>query len=384
MIRPPHFDVIVVGARCAGAATAMLLARQGLRTLLLERAQHGRDTVSTLALMRGGVRQLARWGLLDSVRDAGTPALAGSTFDYGEVTEAVDARDGALYAPRRTVLDPLLVDAAARAGAEVRHGTGVTDVARRGDGRVVGVTGPGGTVLATARLTVGADGLRSRVAAAVGARAYRRGHASGAFAYRYWAGLPAAARYHWYYRPGVTAGRIPTNGGLTCVWVGVPTAGFGALRRPDLATGYHRTLGGGVPELADALHDATPVGPVHGFRGTPGHLRVPWGPGWALVGDAGYFKDPITAHGITDALRDAELLARAAAEAHRTGDERTAFAGYQRKRDELSGALFTVTDRIASYEWDTARLRDLLLALSKAQRAENETLAALDAVPWAA
>jgi 2-polyprenyl-6-methoxyphenol hydroxylase-like FAD-dependent oxidoreductase len=103
-----------------------------------------------------------------------------------------------------------------------------------------------------------------------------------------------------------------------------------------------------------------------------------------LVGDAGYFKDPITAHGITDALRDAELLARAAAEAHRTGDERTAFAGYQRKRDELSGALFTVTDRIASYEWDTARLRDLLLALSKAQRAENETLAALDAVPWAA
>jgi flavin-dependent dehydrogenase len=383
MTRPPHYDAVVVGARCAGAATAMLLARQGLRTLLLDRARLGRDTLSTHALMRGGVRQLARWGLLDAVRRAGTPAIAGSTFHYGELSEAVDVRGGPLYAPRRTLLDPLLVDAAARAGAEVRHGVAVAGVARLGDGRVVGVTGRDGSVLATARLTVGADGLRSTVAAAVGARAYRQGRAASAFTYRYWAGLPAE-RYDWYYRPGVTAGRIPTNGGLTCVWVGVPAARFATLRDPDLATGYHRSLAGGVPDLADALRGATPVGPVRGFGGVPGYLRTPWGPGWALVGDAGYFKDPITAHGITDALRDAELLARAAGEAHRTGRERPAFAGYRRTRDELSGALFAVTERIAAYGWDTPRVRDLLLALSTAQRAENQTLAALDAAPWAA
>jgi flavin-dependent dehydrogenase len=378
MSRPPHYDAIVVGARCAGAATAMLLARQGLRTLVLDREWAGRDTLSTHALMRGAVRQLDRWGLLHAVRATGTPPLCGSTFHYGETSQAVDTRGGPLYAPRRTTLDPLLVDAALRAGAEVRYRVAVAGVARDDRGRVIGVTGRDGTVLATATLTVGADGLQSTIADATGARATRRGHAASAFAYRYWTGLPAE-RYHWYYRPGRTAGLIPSNGGLACVWVGVPSTHFGALRSPDLAAGYQRVLAAAAPELADQVRTATPDGPVRGFPGIPGRMRKPAGPGWALVGDAGYFKDPITAHGITDALRDAELLAHAAAQVHRgESDERAAYSRYRDTRDALSQELFTVTDRIASYGWDLAEVQHLLLELGRAQRAENQMLGALE------
>jgi flavin-dependent dehydrogenase len=233
-------------------------------------------------------------------------------------------------------------------------------------------------VLATAPLTVGADGLRSTIARAVGARTIRRGRSASAFAYRYWAGLDAE-RFHWHYRPAIAAGLIPTNGGIACVWVGVPAERFGSVRRPGLAAGYRRTLASAAPDLERALRGAEPVGPVRGFAGVPGHLRVPSGPGWALVGDSGYFKDPITAHGITDALRDAELLARAAGLARRGEcSERAAFAGYRQARDELSRELFTVTERIAAYDWEIPELRDLLLALSAAQRAENQAVHAFD------
>ena len=120
----PHYDAIIVGGRCAGAATAMLLARGGMRVLVLEAARPGTDTLSTHALMRGGVLQLHRWDLLDAVVSAGTPAILSTEFAYGDEIETVDIRPGggvsALRAPRRTVLDALLLDAARAAGAEVR------------------------------------------------------------------------------------------------------------------------------------------------------------------------------------------------------------------------------------------------------------------------
>jgi 2-polyprenyl-6-methoxyphenol hydroxylase-like FAD-dependent oxidoreductase len=135
-----------------------------------------------------------------------------------------------------------------------------------------------------------------------------------------------------------------------------------------------------APELEDRLARAIPPAKLHRFPGRPGHLRQPWGPGWALVGDAGYFKDPITAHGLTDALRDAELLARAVIEGARHGDGDAALAGYGATRDRLSEELFSVTDAIASFRWDAAEAGALLLALSSSMADEVETLAALDDV----
>ena len=137
-----HWDVIVVGARVAGAATAMLLARAGLRVLCVDRSRYGGDTVSTHALMRGGVLQLQRWGVLDAVADAGTPPVRRTVFHYGAESAVVSIRPSAgvdaLYAPRRTVIDALLVDAAQRAGATVEFGAAVAGLHRDRDGQVTG------------------------------------------------------------------------------------------------------------------------------------------------------------------------------------------------------------------------------------------------------
>ena len=191
-----HYDVIVVGGRCAGAATAMLLARGGLRVLVIEATQRGTDTLSTHALMRGGVLQLHRWGLLDSVVASGTPAIRATRFSYGDDDQTVEIRPGdgisALRAPRRTVLDALLLDSARAAGAEILSPARVTRLLTSG-GTVCGVEGvtrgSGVSFRATATLTVGADGRGSTVARAVGAKFHRRGSASGAIIYGYFPGL---------------------------------------------------------------------------------------------------------------------------------------------------------------------------------------------------
>jgi 2-polyprenyl-6-methoxyphenol hydroxylase-like FAD-dependent oxidoreductase len=191
-------------------------------------------------------------------------------------------------------------------------------------------------------VVIGADGARSTVASLVGAEPYRVGaHASGVV-YGYWRHLDVTpGRYHWHYAPGVTAGVIPTNDGW-CLFVSVPSDRFLADTRHDLAAGYRQVLVEVSPTLAAAVDRAEPVGRLHGFAGQVGHFRRSHGPGWALVGDAGYFKDPITAHGMTDALRDADLLADAVADG-----SPAAFAAYERTRDALSAAVFDVTDEIA-------------------------------------
>jgi flavin-dependent dehydrogenase len=379
-----HYDAIVVGGRCAGAATAMLLARGGLQVLVIEAARRGSDTLSTHALMRGGVLQLHRWGLLDAVVASGTPAIRATQFSYGDDVETVDIRPGdgisALRAPRRTVLDALLLDAAAAAGAEIRSPARVTRLLTR-DGRVCGVEGvtrgTGTAFRATATLTVGADGRGSMVARAVDAEFRRRGTASGAIIYGYFPGLPRD-RYHWAYRPGITAGVVPTGDGLACVWAGTPTARFDTSRSGDLEASFRLLLAEAAPEVARSIA-AAPAGRLRGYPGAPGYIRSCGGPGWALVGDSAYYKDPITAHGITDALRDAELLARAVLAAPHGGRAQLdAMRDYQNTRDRLSGPLFDVTERIAGYQWDLSELREHLRVLSLAMRPEVDTLVGLD------
>lgn len=374
-----RYDVIVVGARCAGAATAMLLARHGVRVLLFDRDRRGADTLSTLALMRAGVLQLHRWGLLEQVRASGAAAIRSTSFVYGDevITVPIKSRDGvdAFYAPRRTTLDVLLADAAAAAGADVSYGPRLADLVRADDGRVTGVVLEDRDRVmhrVTAGLVIGADGLRSTVARQIEAAAYREGrHACGVI-YAFWRGV-ANAGNRWHYRPGISVGAIPTNQGDTCIFVAVPPARFQQEMRPDLEAGYLRALPECSPPLARELENAEISERCRGFPGHPGVMRQSHGAGWALVGDAGYFKDPITAHGISDALRDAEFLARAVL---RGTDE--ALAAYQSNRDALSGELFEITDVIAGFEWDLDSIKPLHKALSTAMNQEVDALLALE------
>ena len=373
--RSVSYDAVIVGARAAGAATAMLLARRGLRVLVVDRGVYGADTLSTHALMRAGVLQLARWGLLERLEAEGTPSVRRTVFHYDDeiVDVEVKPRDGvpALFAPRRTVLDRALVDAAVEAGAEVKYGIRVVDLVRASGGRVTGVVvqdEEGRRQLVPADVVVGADGIHSTIAVRVRAPLSREGRHATATVYGYWTGLDVDG-YHWHWGSRAAAGVIPTNGGQVLVFVSVPAARFAAEMKADVRRGYRRILAEVAPELAARLDTAQLTGSLHGFAGQRGFLRKPWGPGWALVGDAAYFKDPLTAHGITDALRDAELLAVAL----REGGE-PALRGYEATRDALSMRVFDVTDRIASFEWDRAELKALHKAFSEEMKREVAAL----------
>ncbi len=380
----PSYDVIIVGARAAGASTALLLARAGLDVLVVDRGRYGSDTLSTHALMRGGVIQLHRWGLLDAVIAAGTPAVRTTTFTYarGEVSVAIKPSHGvdALYAPRRTVLDPILVDAADAVGATFRYGIRVTDVTRDVGGRVNGIVGRddhGRAVDCRARWVVGADGIHSVVADAVKAPTERFGTGATANVYGYWADLETTG-YEWYFRTDGCAGVIPTNDGMACVFAG---AGPARIGRGGLDV-LMKVAAGASPRLATRLAAAKAPAGVRSFGGLAGYMRRPHGPGWALVGDAGYWKDPIGAHGLTDALRDAELLARAVqAAAYDPTAERDAFADYHRTRDELSSSLFDVVDTVAGMRWTDEEIPRILMQLGMAMADEVDAIARFDSQP---
>lgn len=374
-----HYDVIVVGARPAGAATAMLLARRGLEVLAIDRQRLGSDTLSTHALMRGAVIQLSRWGLLDRIVRADTPAIRQTSFHYGDDVIAIDIKpDGGvdrLYAPRRTVLDQVLAEGARASGAQLRHGAALTELVRTSDGRVVGAAirdEEGAMHRVSADLLIGADGRHSTVARLVGAHTYRRSDYSTATIYGYFSGLENQG-YRWFYSPGVSAGAIPTNNGETCVFVSLPPDRFAREISNGSQALFDKVLAETSPEFAEEVSGAILAGHLHGFPGEAGYFRQSFGAGWALVGDAGYFKDPLTAHGITDGLRDAELLALAIADGRPE-----AYRHYQSERDALSIDLFEATDAIASFEWDIDTLKSHNLRLSKAMKAETAALVARD------
>jgi flavin-dependent dehydrogenase len=375
------FDVVVVGARCAGAATALLIARAGGRVLIIDKGGYGSDTPSTHALMRGAVLQLRRWGVLPAIAAAGTPAIRSTTFSYPdrEVTVAIEPKFGvsALYAPRRTVLDRALADAAADAGADLRYRCEVREVLFDARGRATGVVvqREGRIERIDADLVIGADGRHSTIARRVGAATRRQARHSTGVLYSYWENL-GVDEYYWGYRPQASIGLIPTNNHATCVFVSVPWARFQTEMDGPARLVYERLIRGAFPALDGRLRDAQRVEGVRGFAGQLGFMRQSVGAGWALVGDAGYFKDPLTAHGITDALRDAELLARAAI---RGTPE--AFAEYETVQSDLSDKLFDVTDEVASFAWTDVQLQALHKSLSVEMTREVRFLDALEPLP---
>jgi 2-polyprenyl-6-methoxyphenol hydroxylase-like FAD-dependent oxidoreductase len=345
------YDAIVVGARCAGAPTAMLLARKGYRVLLVDRATFPSDTVSTHVIHPLGVAALARWGLLDRLVASGCPAINTYAFDFGPFTLA--GAPGTLespvsFCPRRTILDKVLIDAAAEAGAEIREGFTIDEILIEDD-TVVGVRGHSADGLAVeerARVVVGADGRRSRVAEAVHPNQYNEKPPLLASYYSYWSDLPMHGRFETYIRHHRGFAAAPTHDDLTMIVVGWPYAEFTANQK-NLEGHYLQTIDL-APEFSERLRRAKRVAR---FAGTPvpNFFRKPYGPGWALVGDAGYNKDPITAQGITDAFRDAEQCATsldAALSGARTFED--AMRDSQRARDEHVIAMYDFTCQLAT------------------------------------
>jgi len=374
-----HYDAVIVGARAAGASTAMLLARAGLDVLVVDKAPSGADTLSSHALMRHAVSQLDRWGLIPALVDAGTPVIRRTVFSYPGTDVAIDIRrqgdaEG-LYAPRRTVLDPILVDAARQAGADVRHETTLTAIVHNDDGRVGGIDvidRSGRSYTATADIVIGADGLHSKVARSLDVPVTRSGTAANAVVMRYVAGsgLPSD-EYRWLNQAHRIGGVIPTNDDTHCAFTSLSPVEFRAARH-DVETLFWRGLHDLHSDIAAAVRGADPAGPFRTFPGHIGQFRQASGNGWALVGDAGYFKDPGAAHGISDALRDAELLANAIVDG--------GLASYGPTRDRLSAELFDSLESVVDWSWTLDELPARHFAMGKAMANEHKAVQAL----WAA
>lgn len=362
------YDVIVVGARCGGAPTAMLVARRGYRVLLVDRATFPSDmALSTHLVWPRGAARLQRWGMLAALEASGCPPLRETTFDVGAfaLRAGLPAVDGisAAYAPRRWVLDGLLVEASTAAGAELWEGCTVDELLFDGD-TVVGIRGrgPGGRVVqARGALVVGADGMRSRVARLVDAPTYHtRLPVEGTY-FSYWSGVPAPGP-ELYPRPHRAVYVVPTHDDLTLVGVNWPVADWRAARS-DIAGHHAAEVTAASPELAQRM--AAGRREERWIGGAiPSFFRQPFGPGWALVGDAGYTKDPCTAQGISDAFEHAELLA-AAIDDGLTGwrSMAAALAGYQHKRDCSAMPMYEFTSQMATLEPPTPEMVALLESL---------------------
>nr|AGZ15457.1 putative hydroxylase [Streptomyces sp. MK498-98F14] len=332
------YDVIVIGARCAGSPTAMLFARQGYRVLLLEKAKFPQDTLSSHYIHMQGVALLNRWGLLDRLRDSGcTPITRQSYTGPGVRIDGFSLPVDGLretYAPRRYVLDPILAAGAVAAGVDFREGCAVNDLVYDGD-RVVGVrytTPAGAEATDNARLVVGADGMRSLVARKVGARNVVEHPRMTTTYYSYWADVPT--QFELYERPGRWIGAIPTNDDLTLLMAYFPQDEFNDVRKA-VEPAYLEAFRTTVPELYERMQAGKRVEQLYGTGHQENFFRKAYGPGWVLVGDAVNHKDSITARGITEAFVQAQSLTGYVGE--RLHDDAALKSALRRYENELSG-----------------------------------------------
>ena len=341
--------------------------------LLVDRSTFPSDLrLSTHLVWQPGVAALKRWGLLNELVASGCPALTTAALDVGPftLTGTLPDADGVreAYAPRRVVLDAILVNAAVEAGAELWEGCTVdellTDDGTGAGPQVRGIRGHlrnGRTVSATAAVIVGADGMRSPTAARVDAPTYLERPARQGTYFTYWSGLPSRVNTL-YPRPYRSVVTIPTNDDLTLVAVNWTIDDYRAVRH-DIEGHYHRTIAEAAPELAEQLRRGRREDRWIGAA-VPSRFRRPYGPGWALVGDAGYLKDPCTAQGITDAFLHAELLADALDDGLRRrrpfGD---ALADYERQRNTAVMPMYEFTYATSALEPPTPQEERLFEAM---------------------
>lgn len=372
------YDAIIVGARCAGSPLAMLLARKGYRVLLTDKASFPSDTISTHHIHQPGVLRLKRWGLLEEVRASNCPPLTEMSFDVGpfaltgtpspaeDVTEA--------FCPRRYVLDDILLRAAASAGAEVQEGFTVREVTsdEHGVTGITGVTRGGVPVRERARIVIGADGKHSIVARSVAAPVYNERPKLTCNYYSYWSGVPLKGT-ELYVRERRMFVADRTNDGLTMIGLVLPMGEFDRIRS-DVENQFMKELEL-VPSLAERLRAGRREEPIRGSGDMPNFFRKPYGAGWALLGDAGYNKDSITAQGITDSFKQAELLA-AAIDSSFSGriPMAEALAEYESRRNEDAFPMYEFTCQLGELEPPSAEMLQLFEALRDNREETNRFL----------
>lgn len=362
------YDIIVVGARCAGSAVALLLARKGYKVLLLDRSTFPSDLpFSTHYIHQSGIARLKRWGVLDKVVRSGCPAITSFHFDFGShvLTGSPPPADGAqeAYAPRRKVLDAILVDAATAAGVDLRTEFSVDELLLEGDA-VCGIRGRqkgGSPVAEKARMIIGADGMHSTVAKSVRATEYNAKPPLEGPYFSYWSGVQMKG---FEFHPGPYRGAFGwmTNDGLALIGVGFAASDHPRVRA-DIEGNYLRAIAEDAPDLAERMRGGRREERFVGGL-VPNYFRKPYGPGWALVGDAGYLKDPCTAEGITDAFHSAELLADAI-DSGLSGRQplEQALAGYERERNQVAFPLFEFTCQLANLAPPPPEMQQLFAAL---------------------
>jgi len=360
-------DVIVIGARCAGAPTAMLLARKGYNVLLVDRGAFPSDIPHGHFIHRHGPRRLASWGLLDRIMATNCPAVTSTVMDLGDFPLAATGLviDGVAlgYGPRRTVLDRVLVTAAVEAGAELRTGITVDDFIVDGD-RITGIRGRtsgGGRIAESAMVVVGADGRRSRLARFVAAPEYEGAPTAACWYFSYWSGTSTVG-VEIYFRRDAAVFVFPTNDALTGIFVGWPVQQLPTVRA-DIE-GHFMAAIAAIPSLSERVRAGRREEPFKGATDLPNFFRKPFGPGWALVGDAGCHKDPILALGVCDAFRDVELLTDALHDGlsgrRPLGD---ALQDYEQRRNDASMAEYRENLHLARFQpvpEETYRLRAAL------------------------
>jgi 2-polyprenyl-6-methoxyphenol hydroxylase-like FAD-dependent oxidoreductase len=376
------YDVIVVGARCAGSPTAMLLARKGYRVLVVDKATFPSDTLSTHFLWPQGAEALERWGLQSSLVESGAPSIGRRIlFDVGEITlrggvpDVNDGRGG--FCARRTVLDSLLVNEAARSGAEVRERFRIESLVFDGD-TVVGIRGrseSGSEVVERSRIVVGADGIHSLVAESVRAPEYDRRPVRACGYYSYFSNV-SQDDIAMYMREHCAFAGAPTHDGLYILTVNWPAASFREIRS-DIEGHVRRALAH-APECAARVNGGKREDRWYGTAGVPTYFRKPYGKGWALVGDAGYNRDPITAQGMSDAFIDAERLVEAIDRGFGgRADLGEALGQYESSRNARVRPMCEFTYEIAGLEAPAPAMQQLFRALDGDQASTNAFLSAI-------
>jgi flavin-dependent dehydrogenase len=359
------YDAIIVGARCAGSPLAMLLAKRGRNVLLVDRDGFPSDTLSTAYMQPEAVERLDAWGLLEKLEASGCKPH-GLIFSLGGMQVPVPFEGYRPMSPRRTYLDKILVDAARDAGAEVREGFSVRELTRDAEGRVTGVRGQGkgAEVIEQAGIVVGADGRNSFVAKAVQAEEYDVHPPTSVGYYSFWEGTGISdAQFNAVGRRVYFA--FPSHHDQVCIAIEAPAEEFAAMRQ-DTEGFFKRETEANVPEMAKSAAAGKRIERFFGMSPRPAFYRKPYGPGWALVGDAGLLKDPVLGSGIEDAFRDAELLA----EAIDTGlsgrqDPSQAMAFYEKTRNEASKPIYDLCAEFAQMNGVTEDMFMRLAALDR-------------------
>jgi len=376
------YDAIVVGARCAGAPTAMLLGRKGHRVLLLDRSTFPSDLrQSTLLIHQPGVSYLERWGLLGKVRSSGAPPIIQWMVDLeGLVLKGVPSPDGGTttaIAPRRIVLDKILLDAAAEANVEVRESFVVDQILIDGE-QVVGVRGKdrgGESITERARLVIGAEGQNSLVARAVGATEYNQRASKICTVYSYWRDVPLLDGFQLEFYPRAYRGVYawPTNGGQLLIGANWKVSEFEQVRA-DPERHYLQVLEECAPEFNRRVREGARVDEfVGGYARNV--FRKQYGHGWALVGDAGVSYEFTSAHGITNAFRQAAQIAEAIDEGLTQKRSMTdALSEFERRRNDVEGAFYDFTYAQATLDPPEPATLHLLAAIARIQQATDAFL----------